>query len=139
LFGFFGDLLNNMLSFKSLFVIKSPLIAALRNIKTKPWPVGPKKYWNQGIPNYDWRKARGKKVAKIDLPNFNEDRENELTVEEIRTKMKRKGIVPLPDWNERPMLITSSSHIMDPYVPPEGDGKASKLTLEVSLVFFDYS
>lgn len=76
--------------------------------------------------HYDpkFRRERGRKVLKVDLPDFDEIRENEkLSVEEIRQKLKEKGIVPRRKWTEKPMCVSCTGGVFDPYVPPEGDGK----------------
>ncbi|XP_054164979.1 probable 39S ribosomal protein L45, mitochondrial [Oppia nitens] len=83
----------------------------------KPWNIGP-----EGA----WKKARSRKVIKIELPDFNEMRlEDKLSPEEIRSRLKEKGVAPPRMYNERELTITSTNGILDPYVPPEGDGKAS--------------
>lgn len=73
-------------------------------------------------------------VIKVNLPNF-EDRRNddELSPEEIRSKMKEKGIQPPRPWMERPFYISCTGGIFEPYVPPEGDGKISPITVHVSI------
>jgi len=73
-------------------------------------------------------------VIKVNLPNF-EDRRNddELSPEEIRSKMKEKGIQPPRPWMERPFYISCTGGIFEPYVPPEGDGKISPMTVHVSI------
>ena len=45
-------------------------------------------------------------------------------------KMKRDGMLPPKDFNERPIDISSSYDIHEPYVPPEGDGSKSILSKE---------
>jgi len=47
-------------------------------------------------------------------------------------KMKRDGMLPPKDFNERPIDISSSYDIHEPYVPPEGDGSKSILSKEGS-------
>lgn len=78
-----------------------------------------KKHWDP-----KFRRERGKKFIKIELPDFDELRENEkLSVEEMRAKLKEKGIVPHRTWDEKPICISCTGSVFDPYVPPEGDGK----------------
>lgn len=43
----------------------------------------------------------------------------------MREKMKKLGLSPPTFWQEKPVYISSTGTILDPYVPPEGDGKAS--------------
>ncbi|KAK6635517.1 hypothetical protein RUM44_000769 [Polyplax serrata] len=51
-----------------------------------------------------------------------------MTKEKFRTKMKEYGIMPPRYWKSRPITITSTNEIVDPYKPPQGDGKASILS-----------
>nr|CAG4635058.1 EOG090X0DDP [Alona affinis] len=79
--------------------------------------------------HYDpkFRKLRRLKVQKIKLPNFNEKVE-EFTPDQIRARMKEQGMLPTRPWQERPVFISSTGSTFEPYVPPEGDGKHSKLS-----------
>lgn len=43
----------------------------------------------------------------------------------MREKMKKLGLSPPTAYQEKPVYISSTGTILDPYVPPEGDGKAS--------------
>lgn len=52
----------------------------------------------------------------------------DITAEERRSKMKKRGIVPPRPYMERPFYISSTGGIFEPYVPPEGDGKTSSIT-----------
>uniref|UniRef100_T1IZF5 Large ribosomal subunit protein mL45 n=1 Tax=Strigamia maritima TaxID=126957 RepID=T1IZF5_STRMM len=86
---------------------------------------GIKKHWDP-----KWRKERGEKVIKINLPDYDEMRKDaQLPANEIRLKMKEKGIAPPRGWSERPVVISSTGGIFEPYLPPEGDGKLSTLSL----------
>ncbi|RWS24958.1 putative 39S ribosomal protein L45-like protein [Leptotrombidium deliense] len=101
----------------------------VEDLGKKHWLPGPVEDWKKGIYNYEYRRARGRKVAKITLPNFDEMRyDAKLTPEEMRTKLKEKGIVPHRTWNEKPLVIRTTGYVVDPYVPPEGDGKESILS-----------
>ncbi|XP_038077541.1 39S ribosomal protein L45, mitochondrial-like isoform X1 [Patiria miniata] len=44
--------------------------------------------------------------------------------------LKKSGIKPCPSFTERAVTITCTGEIFEPYVPPEGDGKAMSLTPE---------
>lgn len=93
------------------------------------------KPYNVGLEG-QYRKARSKKVIKIELPDFDELRtDNKMTSEEYISKMKEKGIAPPIIYKEKPIVITTTQGIIDPYVPPEGDGKYSVLSTTV-LYFF---
>ncbi|CAG2101693.1 unnamed protein product [Medioppia subpectinata] len=83
----------------------------------KPWNIGPEGAWKQ---------LRGKKVIKVELPDFNEIRlDAKLTPEEVRSRMKEKGVAPPRLYTERDMFLTATNGVLDPFVPPEGDGKHS--------------
>jgi hypothetical protein len=70
----------------------------------------------------------------VKLPNFNEENDvSKLSPDQIRSRMKEEGLLPPRPWMERPLLITATSAVFEPYVPPEGDGKLSALTLGVSI------
>lgn len=77
--------------------------------------------------NPKFKKLRAQKVIKVDLPNFNEDNEN-LSIEEMRSKMKEMGVLPVRPWMERAFFISSTGGVFEPYVPPEGDGKMSAIS-----------
>ncbi|XP_041983045.1 probable 39S ribosomal protein L45, mitochondrial [Aricia agestis] len=77
------------------------------------------KHW---IPK--WKKDRAKKYLKFPLPDFNEN-VNEMPQEKIKQKMKERGILPPRPWQERAFYISATGGVFEPYVPPEGDGKAS--------------
>lgn len=79
------------------------------------------KHWNP-----KFKKFRREKVIKVNLPNFNEKFE-ELTPEQQRSRMKEKGIMPPRPYIERPFYISSTGGVFEPYVPPEGDGKVSSV------------
>jgi large subunit ribosomal protein L45 len=71
------------------------------------------------------------KVIKVDLPDFQEAQSaDQYSPEEIRAKMKERGMLPPRPWMERPYEISSTADIFEPYVTPEGDGKASYISKE---------
>ncbi|XP_028170718.1 probable 39S ribosomal protein L45, mitochondrial [Ostrinia furnacalis] len=76
--------------------------------------------------HYDpkFKKLRAKKFVKVKLPDFNEDFDT-LSKEKLRQKMKERGVLPPRPWMERPFYISATGGVFEPYVPPEGDGKAS--------------
>lgn len=71
-----------------------------------------------------WKKFRREKYVRLELPKFNEKFE-ELTAEEQRSRMKERGIKPPRPYMERPFYISATGGTFEPYVPPEGDGKMS--------------
>lgn len=74
-----------------------------------------------------WKSLRARKVVRIELPNFEQKAEN-MSEEEIKSRMKEKGLLPPRQWMERPFHISSTGGVFEPYVPPEGDGKQSALS-----------
>ncbi|KAK9498732.1 hypothetical protein O3M35_003301 [Rhynocoris fuscipes] len=83
------------------------------------------KHWNP-----KFKKLRGLKFIKVDLPKEEDfkDSPGELSREQIRAKMKERGILPGRAWSERPVCISATGAVFEPYVPPEGDGKVSSIT-----------
>lgn len=74
-----------------------------------------------------FKRLRHLKVIKVELPRFNED-PSEVSPDEIRSRMKEKGVVPPRPWMERPIHIACTGGVFEPYVPPEGDGKMSAIS-----------
>lgn len=77
------------------------------------------KHWNP-----KFKKQRAQKFVKLDLPNFQE-KPGDLTEEEMRSRLKERGVLPPRPWLERPFHISCTGGIFEAYVPPEGDGKKS--------------
>ncbi|XP_076294312.1 mitochondrial ribosomal protein L45 [Lasioglossum baleicum] len=82
------------------------------------------KHWNP-----KFRKLRREKVIKVELPKFDEDTDS-MTQDRYRSMLKQRGLLPQRNWNERPILISSTSTVLEPYIVPEGDGKYSTITKE---------
>lgn len=64
----------------------------------------------------------------VGLPDFDQMRKEEkakLSPDEIRTKLKEKGVVPPRSYEEREVWSPCTMSIYDPYNPSDGDGKAS--------------
>jgi len=72
------------------------------------------------------------KNVKIELQDFEFERrryKDEVTPEEMKEKMKKLGIPPPSGGiQEKPMYISSTGALIEEYVPPEGDGKASLIS-----------
>lgn len=85
------------------------------------------KHWNP-----KFKKLRGLKYIKVKLPDYETMNKSpeELTKEQIKTQMKEMGILPSRPWNEKPVYISCTGGIFEPYVPPEGDGKVSVITTQ---------
>ncbi|XP_076382065.1 mitochondrial ribosomal protein L45 [Megalopta genalis] len=84
------------------------------------------KHWNP-----KFRKERREKFIKVELPTFEEDDDDAtMSRERFRARMKKYGMVPQRKWSERPVLISSTPNIFEPYVVPEGDGRYSSITKE---------
>lgn len=70
---------------------------------------------------------------KVILPDYkNEDTDDDYSAEKLRTRYKEKGIQPIRPWVERSTFINNTGVIIEPYVPPEGDGKISPISTAVS-------
>ncbi|RXG62253.1 putative 39S ribosomal protein L45, mitochondrial [Armadillidium vulgare] len=88
------------------------------------------------IPKF--KAERGRKIHRPEIPDLTEYREDEMTPAEIRAKMKEKGIQPARPWNEKPVFIASTGTSVEPYVPPEGDGKASLVSKERAIQTYEF-
>ncbi|CAF0961037.1 unnamed protein product [Adineta ricciae] len=76
-----------------------------------------------------WRLYRRQKVLDIDLPDFDRDRRlRSATIQEQREQLKREGIPPVRSAEYKPLYIDASTEPFEPYVPPEGDGKATLMS-----------
>lgn len=87
-----------------------------------------------------FRKERAWKIQKIELMDFEFDRrraKGEVTPEEVKEKMKKLGIQPPTPFMERPIYISSMGAVVDEYVPPEGDGRASLVSTEKAVQIAD--
>lgn len=75
-------------------------------------------------------------MIKVNLPNYEESMKplTELSKEEVRSRMKERGLNPPNTHIERPIFLSTTGDIFEAYVPPEGDGKVSFITKEVSHV-----
>ncbi|CAG0892339.1 unnamed protein product, partial [Cyprideis torosa] len=76
------------------------------------------------LPEYRWHRSRN--VYPIPLPDFSEKAPESM--EELRIDLKKKGIQPVAAWQEKPTTIASTTAILEPYVPPEGDGKVTMVS-----------
>lgn len=73
-----------------------------------------------------FRRDRRHKIIKVELPDPDERAKlDAMTPDEMRAKMKEKGIQPTRPWQEKPFFISSTAGTFEAYVPPEGDGKLS--------------
>ncbi|XP_046570350.1 probable 39S ribosomal protein L45, mitochondrial [Haliotis rubra] len=81
--------------------------------------------------NPKFRKLRRKKVMKIDLPDYGKVmKDRNMSADEKHKQMKEDKIPPPRIFQERPINISCTSAIFEPFVPPEGDGKSSFLSTE---------
>lgn len=116
--GLFGIKLTQVLPNGLLTpVVQSAVnLQQLRYRKTKHW-------------NPKWKKMRALKVVKMELPKYNEKPED-VSEDEVRMKMKERGVLPPRPWVERPFYLSATGGIFEAYVPPEGDGKISPITTQ---------
>lgn len=118
-----GRLANSVGAFGQLVQCNSSNVTSL----TKPSGVIFMQLRNSKHWNPKFKKLRKEKVIKIKLPNFNEQRD-ELTPEQVRSKMKEEGLQPARPWLEKQIFISNTGGIFEAYVPPEGDGKFSAIS-----------
>lgn len=82
-------------------------------------------------------------MFKVTLPDYeNEDQDSDnYSAEKLRTRYKEKGLQPIRPWVERTTFINNTGTIIEPYVPPEGDGKISPISAAVKskIIYFNYS
>ncbi|XP_071441232.1 large ribosomal subunit protein mL45 [Hetaerina americana] len=84
-----------------------------------------RKHWDP-----KFKRLRALKIAKVDLRDWNKpESEGGPTTEEVRARMKERGVLPPRPWSERPMCISCTGGVFEPYVPPEGDGKVSVVSI----------
>ncbi|KAF0773018.1 putative 39S ribosomal protein L45, mitochondrial [Aphis craccivora] len=83
----------------------------------------------------EFKKLRSQKVTtryvlKVDLPDYEKDKmdSEDYSPEKLRTRYKEKGIQPTRPWIERSTFINNTGSLIEPYVPPEGDGKISPIS-----------
>ncbi|KAJ8930534.1 hypothetical protein NQ314_016647 [Rhamnusium bicolor] len=57
----------------------------------------------------------------------------ELSEEQIRSRMKEHGLLPSRPWVERQFFIHSTGGVFEPYIPPEGDGKISPISKQGAM------
>lgn len=100
-----------------------PSICLLQQIRERNTGTG--KHWDP-----KWKKLRGKKFIKVDLPDYEEiKRVKTMPQEELRSHMKEKGVAQHRPWQDRPINISATATIFEQYIPPEGDGKISLVSI----------
>ncbi|EDX13957.1 GD20969 [Drosophila simulans] len=112
-----------------LGVLASPLqnliqMQQVRHRQTKHW-------------RPEFKRLRKFKFVKMDLPNLREKPED-ITKEEMRSRMKERGVLPPRPWMERPFHISCTGGIFEAYVPPEGDGKKSIISTSGAKQKFEF-
>lgn len=70
-------------------------------------------------------------MAKVELPDFRKKVED-MTDQEISDQMKKMNVFPQRQWQERSLFLHATGGLFEPYVPPEGDGKVSPISKQVS-------
>lgn len=85
----------------------------------------------------EFKRLRKMKFVKIDLPNLRE-KPDDISKEEMRSRMKERGVLPPRPWMERPFHISCTGGIFEAYVPPEGDGKKSIISTSGAKQKFEF-
>ncbi|XP_014251219.1 probable 39S ribosomal protein L45, mitochondrial [Cimex lectularius] len=113
---------------QTLRLLEGPCALNLTHIRTT-------KHWHP-----KFKKLRAQKFLKVKLIDFQKLQKpiEELSREEIRSKLKERGVLPDRPWQERPIYISSTGTIFEPYVPPEGDGKISPITTQGAKQKIEY-
>lgn len=72
----------------------------------------------------------------MDLPDYHKEQKSfkDMTPEEMRNHYKELGMQPQRPWYEREIALTCTGNVVEPYVPPEGDGKLSPLNTAVNII-----
>lgn len=96
-------------------------IIATQQIRTK--------YYHNRHRDPKYRLERSWKVWPVELPDFDHMRKTDgkLSPEEIRSKLKEKGVVPPNPYEEREMYTSCTMGLIDEYKPSDGDGKSTSL------------
>jgi len=87
-----------------------------------------------------WKRGRAEQTQKIELQDFEYGRKSvrgEITPEEAKAKMKKLGLRPQTIFQEKPIYIGATGVVHQPYVPPEGDGKASLVSTAKAIQLKD--
>lgn len=82
-----------------------------------------------------FRDQRQLKFLPIRLPDFESQRRQErgeMSIAESKKEVKAQGMMPPRSWGmrERPFHVFDSGMIFDDYIPPEGDARASLLSVK---------
>jgi len=113
---------------KNLFKNAQPCICLLPNVSIQRRGYPTSKHLNP-----KFKKERGAKFLKVDLPKFvqlkneREKPRDERSPDEIRMEMKKEGRLPPRQHMALPINISCTRQIMDPYKPKKGDGRHSDL------------
>lgn len=78
-------------------------------------------------------------MAKIELPDLSREHEDASTigVDEMRSIMKEKGVVPPRKWDERPICVTCSADIVDPFDPDKPPLTLKQRTKDLALRVYE--
>ncbi|XP_077284697.1 mitochondrial ribosomal protein L45 [Arctopsyche grandis] len=112
------------------WILSTPTVQPLTNLILVRYRRA--KHWNP-----KWKELRKAKVLKVNLPNFHEKKED-VSPYKMRQKMMENGLKPTRHWAERQMHISCTGTIIEPYVPPEGDGKLSVVTSAGAMQKIEY-
>lgn len=94
------------------------------------------KYYHNRHRDPKYRRERTRKIWKIDIPDFDQMRKDDknLTPDQIRAKLKEKGVAPPSVWNEKELYAACTLSVIDPYKPKDDD-KSSSLVDKIKLPF----
>uniref|UniRef100_A0A5S6QM14 Large ribosomal subunit protein mL45 n=1 Tax=Trichuris muris TaxID=70415 RepID=A0A5S6QM14_TRIMR len=88
------------------------------------------RYGGTALPNRHWnpkfKQLRREKFLKITLPDYDKIRkQEELSMKDLRAELKKMGLPPHRPWRERPIHVSCSGVIFDPFLPPDDESKVS--------------
>ena len=115
--------------FSTSIILRHPA-ARLTRLSTGLLVPSRSKYWHNRHRDPKYRTERGRKVWRLELPDFDymrKRKEDKLQPDEIRSKLKEKGVAPPNPWDEREIFHPCTMTVFEPYVPRETDGKSSSL------------
>ncbi|KAA0190580.1 Mitochondrial ribosomal protein L45 [Fasciolopsis buskii] len=94
------------------------LIQPSRFIRHKPW-----------VPQFRLMRGMQPFSGPPDLESIRSPFNYEETAAEMRARFRKMGFLPPLIFQDRPINIGHTGQVVDPYQPPEGDGRESSLSL----------
>ncbi|VDP91031.1 unnamed protein product [Echinostoma caproni] len=93
------------------------LFQPVRLIRHKPW-----------VPKFRLLRAMQPFNGPPDIQSSKPPLNNAETASEIRQRLRKNGFLPPLLFQDRPINVGHTGQVVDPYEPPEGDGRKSALS-----------